>query len=128
MPLLHSRLVFFGESVGYFYVRTEVTQLDQRRIEHRTTIKTSQVTAKAAQKSAQVAAKATAAAVKAIITATKALVAAIAAGGWIAVAVIICLIGLIVASCFGVFFSGEDTGTGQTMQTVVREINEDYEN
>jgi hypothetical protein len=130
VPLLHSRLVFFGESVGYFYVRTEVTQLDQRRIEHRTTIKTSQVTAKAAQKSAQAAAKATAAAVKAIITATKALVAAIAAGGWIAVAVIviICLIGLIVASCFGVFFSGEDTGTGQTMQTVVREINEDYEN
>lgn len=76
------------------------------------------------------AAKATAAAVKAIIAATKALVAAIAAGGWIAVAVIviICLIGLIVGSCFGIFFSGEDTGTGQTMQTVVREINEDYEN
>ncbi|MGN0292797.1 MAG: hypothetical protein ACI4D3_02195, partial [Lachnospiraceae bacterium] len=33
-PLLHSRLVFFGESVGYFYVRTEVTQVDQRRTEH----------------------------------------------------------------------------------------------
>ncbi len=33
-----------------------------------------------------------------------------------------------VGSCFGIFFSGEDTGTGQTMQTVVREINEDYEN
>ena len=54
--------------------------------------------------------------------------------GWIckkailAVIVIICLIGLIVGSCFGIFFSGEDTGTGQTMQTVVREINEDYEN
>ena len=76
------------------------------------------------------AAKVTAAAVKAIIAATKALIAAIAAGGWIAVAVIviICLIGLIVGSCFGIFFSGEDTGSGQTMQTVVREINEDYEN
>lgn len=46
----------------------------------------------------------------------------------VAVIVIICLIGLIVGSCFGIFFSGEDTGTGQTMQTVVREINEDYEN
>ena len=46
----------------------------------------------------------------------------------LAVIVIICLIGLIVGSCFGIFFSGEDTGTGQTMQTVVREINEDYEN
>ena len=46
----------------------------------------------------------------------------------LAVIVIICLIGLILGSCFGIFFSGEDTGTGQTMQTVVREINEDYEN
>lgn len=121
----------------------------------KTAIKTSQATAKAVQKSAQtaakashravqtaraaakatatgikVAAKATASAIKAIIAATKALVAAIAAGGWIAVVVIviICLIGLLVGSCFGIFFSGEDTGTGQTMQTVVREINEDYEN
>ena len=40
---------------------------------------------------------------------------------------VICLIGLIVGSCFGIFFSGEDTGTGQSMQTVVREINEDYQ-
>lgn len=96
----------------------------------RTTIKTSQATAKATAAGSKAAAKATAAAVKAIIAATKALVAAIAAGGWIAVAVIviICLIGLIVGSCFGIFFSGEDTGTGQTMQTVLLEINEDYEN
>ena len=73
--------------------------------------------------------KATIAAVKAIIAATKALIAAIAAGGWVAVVVIvvICLIALIVGSCFGIFFSGEDTGSGQTMQTVVREINEDYQ-
>lgn len=86
--------------------------------------------AKATAAGIKAAAKATAAAVKAIIAATKALIAAIAAGGWVAVViiVIICLIGLIVASCFGIFFSGEDTGTGQTMQTVVREINEDYEN
>ena len=45
----------------------------------------------------------------------------------LAVIVIICLIGLIVGSCFGIFFSGEDTGTGQTMQTVVGEINEDLD-
>lgn len=71
---------------------------------------------------AKVAVKATIAAVKAIIAATKALIAAIAAGGWIAVLVIIviCLIGLIIGSCFGIFFSGEDSGTGQTMQTAVR--------
>ena len=85
--------------------------------------------ARAAVAAAKVAAKATIAAVKAIIAATKALIAAIAAGGWIAVLVIIviCLIGMIIGSCFGIFFSGEDSGTGQTMQTAVQEINDDYQ-
>ena len=120
----------------------------------KTAIKTADHTAKAAQKTAQATAKAakmtahaaraaakTAAAtakaaakgisatIKAIIASVKALVAAIAAGGWVAILaiVIICLIGLIVGSCFGIFFSGEDSGTGQTMPTVVREINQEYE-
>lgn len=120
----------------------------------KTAIKTSQQAAKAAQRTAQATAKAakaaaqaartaakatanavkvtvkaTIAAVKAIIAATKALVAAIAAGGWIAVLVIvvICLIGMLVGSCFGIFMSGEDSGTGLSMPAVVREINEDYE-
>ena len=109
----------------------------------RTTIKTTQAAAKTAQKTAQAtakaaktavqtaraAAKATAAGIKAIIAGTKALIAAIAAGGWIAVVVIIvvCLIGLIVGSCFGIFFSDEDSGTGQTMRQAVQEINADYQ-
>lgn len=105
--------------------------------------KTAQATAKAAQRAAQaakatakavatgvkVAVKATIAAVKAIIAATKALIAAIAAGGWIAVVVIIviCLIALLLGSVFGIFFSGEDSGTGMSMQTVVQEINTEYD-
>ncbi len=85
--------------------------------------------ARAAVAAAKVAAKATIAAVKAIIAATKALIAAIAAGGWIAVLVIviICLIGLLIGSCFVIFFSGEDSGSGYTMQNVVQEINDDYQ-
>lgn len=85
--------------------------------------------ARAAVAAAKVAAKATIAAVKAIIAATKALIAAIAAGGWIAVLVIviICLIGLLIGSCFGIFFSDEDSGSGYTMQNVVQEINDDYQ-
>lgn len=85
--------------------------------------------ARAAVAAAKVAAKATIAAVKAIIAATKALIAAIAAGGWIAVLVIviICLIGLLIGSCFGIFFSGEDSGSGYTVQNVVQEINDDYQ-
>ncbi len=45
---------------------------------------------------------------------------------WIVI-IIICLIGLIVGSCFGIFFSGEDSGTGQTMRQAVQEINADYQ-
>ncbi len=109
----------------------------------RQSAKSAQKTAKASQRAAQTtraaakatvttlkaAAKATVAAVKAIITGTKALVAAIAAGGWVAIVVIvvICFIALIVGSCFGLFFSGEDSGTGQTIQTAVQEINSEYQ-
>lgn len=87
------------------------------------------VTARAAIAAVKAAVKATAAAVKAIIAGTKALIAAIAAGGWVAVVVIlvICLIGMLVGSVFGIFFSGEDSGNGMTMQTVVREINTEYD-
>ena len=83
----------------------------------------------AAYKTAVVVAKAIVSAVKAIIAAAKELVAAIAAGGGVAViiVVVICLIGLIVGSVFGIFFSSEDTGSEMTMQQVVREINEDYQ-
>ena len=86
-------------------------------------------TAKTAATTAKAAAKGVSATVKAMIASVKALVAAIAAGGWVAIlaVVIICLIGLIVGSCFGIFFSGEDNGTGQIMPAVVREINQEYE-
>ena len=102
----------------------------------RATVKASQRAVQAARAAARAAvvtakaiAKAVAAAVKAIIAGTKALIAAIAAGGWIAVLVIIviCLIGMIIDSVFGIFFSGEDSGTGMSMQTVVQEINTEYD-
>lgn len=85
--------------------------------------------AKAAAEAAKAAAKAVAATVKAIIAGVKSLVAAIAAGGWVAVVIIIVimLIALIVGSCFGIFFASEDTGSPMTMQGVVHEINMDYQ-
>ena len=143
-----------AKSTGKAAVKTTQKTIKTAEQTVRTTVKTTQATAKTAQKTAQATAKAaktaaqtaraaakataagikaavkaTAAAVKAIIAGTKALIAAIAAGGWIAVVVIIiiCLIGLIVGSCFGIFFSGEDSGTGQTMRQAVQEINADYQ-
>lgn len=67
-------------------------------------------------------------AVKGIIAGTKALSAAIAAGGWVSVlvVVVVCLIGLFVGSCYGIFFSSEDTGSSQSMREVVKEINDEY--
>ena len=66
--------------------------------------------------------------VKAAIAGAKALVSTIAAGGWVAIIaiVMICLIGMIVSSSFGIFFSSEDTGGTQTMQDVVQDINDEY--
>lgn len=82
--------------------------------------------ARATVAAVKIAAKAAVAAVKAIIAGVKALVAAIAAGGWVAVVIIIiiCLVALLIA-CFGIFFSGEDTGTGKELDMLIERIYED---
>jgi len=110
----------------------------------KTAQKTAQAAAKATQKAAQaarsaakaaatgakVAVKATVTAVKAAIAAVKGLTSVIAAGGWVAVVVIllICIIAMLLGSVFGIFFSGEDTGSGQTIQDAITEIQADYQN
>lgn len=108
------------------------------------TAKTAKVTVKAGQRAVQaakaaatkvavrfakVAAKAIVAAVKAAAAAVKGIVAAIAAGGWIAVVVIllICMIGLVVGSVFGIFAPNPDKENGITIVQTVREANEEYE-
>lgn len=87
-------------------------------------------TAKAAAESAKVTVKAIVTATKAVIAGIKALAAAIAAGGWIAVLIIliVCLLALILSSVFGIFFAGEDKSTGMSIQTVIQEIDTEYEN
>ena len=109
--------------------------------------KTAQQTAKAAAKASQKAAQAartaaraavtgikaaarvTVAAVKATIAAVKGLVAVIAAGGWVAVVIIllICLIALIVGSCFGLFFGSDSTGTGTSVTQAVTTLNGEFQ-
>lgn len=93
----------------------------------RTTAEAAKATAKAVVVAAKAVAKAAVAAAKAIAEAFTALVEAIAAGGWVAVLiiVIICVIGLVVGCCFGIFFASEDTGS-RPMNEVVMEINEEY--
>ena len=107
------------------------------------TVKAAKVTVKAAQRAAQaakaaakatvkfvkVAAKAIIAAVKATVAAIKGIATAIAAGGWIVVVVIllICMIGLVVGSVFGIFAPSPDNENNITIVQTVREANAEYE-
>ena len=110
---------------------TEVTVKSGKMAERaaKASMVATQKAAKKAQQAARTTAKAVTNTVKAILAALKSLVVAISAGGSVAMIaiVIICLVGLLVASCFGIFFSGEDAGTGMSMPSAVREINEEYE-
>ena len=85
-----------------------------------------------ARKTAQgirIATKATISAIKAIIAGTKALITALIAGGWVAIIIIvvICLVGLLVNSIFGIFFSNQKTSANAvTMNEVVAECNQEF--
>jgi hypothetical protein len=95
----------------------------------RTAERTARATSKAASQAAKATVKGIAAMVKATIVTVKGLTAVVAAGGWVAVLVIviICMIGLIVGSIFGVFFANEPTShTEQTASSVMAEIDAEY--
>lgn len=73
--------------------------------------------------------KATVSAIKGIIVGVKSLIGMLAAGGAVAgiAIVIICLVGLLVTSIFGIFFSSEKTtANGITMKEVVSECNKEF--
>ena len=65
--------------------------------------------------------------IKAIIKSTKALIDLLIAGGWIAVIIIIvvCIIGALCSSIFGIFFTNEASDNGITMSDVIMEINKE---
>lgn len=67
--------------------------------------------------------------IKGAIKAVQSLVSAIIAGGWIAVIVIIvlCLVGAVAASFYGIFFSTEISESGMNISTAIQEINADYD-
>lgn len=74
------------------------------------------------------AAEATKEVLRAIVASMRSMVAALTAGSGVTcmVIVVVCLIGMMAGSCFGIFFSGEDSGTGMTMRDAAREINQEY--
>ena len=87
-----------------------------------------QQTTKMAETAVQKTAQAAGCALRSIIAAAQSLLAAIAAGGStvVAMVLVICLIGLLIVSPFGIFFSGEDSGTGHTMPDAVSMMNSEF--
>ena len=92
-------------------------------------VQAARATAKAAATTAKAAAKATVAALKAAIAAMQELAAAIAAGGWVAIVIVlvICMVGLLIASPFGIFFSdGNNDPDAVPPSAAVAQINREY--
>lgn len=91
------------------------------------TVKAARATAKAGAAAAKEAAKASVAAIKAAIAAAQELIAALAAGGWavVAVVLVLCMVGLLIASPFGLFFSNAE-GNGSGIPQAVAQINGEF--
>ncbi len=84
--------------------------------------------AKAAETAVQKTTQAAGRALRSILAAAQSLLAAmrLAAAPWYLMVLVICLIGLLIASPFGIFFSGEDSGTGYTMPEAVSVLNSEF--
>lgn len=79
----------------------------------------------------KVAIKTTISTIKLAIAGTKALISALIAGGWIVlvIVVVICMIGLLCSSIFGIFLSGSKTSSNSiTMTDVIAECNQEFSN
>ena len=122
----------------------KTTQRTAKTVQH--TVKTAQISAQAAVKATQraiqaaratakavaitakVAAKVTVAAIKAAIAAIQALIAAIGAGGWVVLVIVllICIVGLLIASPYGIFFSDSGSPDAVSPPEAIAQINREY--
>lgn len=83
---------------------------------------------KAAETATQKTAQAAGRALRSILAAARSLIAVLMTGGStvVSLVLVICLIGLLIVSPFGIFFSGEDSGTGYTMPEAVSVLNGEF--
>ena len=93
------------------------------------TKQTAQATARVTIKTVKVAAKVVVEAGKAVVAGAKSIGAAIATGGVpaIVIVIIICLIGAIGGTCFGIFLANDETtGTNKTMSQAISELTSEH--
>ena len=88
-------------------------------------LKAVRATAKTGMVVTREAVKTSTAAIKTAITAAQDLTAAITAGGWavIVVVLVICMVGLLISSPYGIFFSNSDSTDTITPTTLIAQIN-----
>ena len=92
-------------------------------------VQAARMAARGTAASIKMAAKAIVVTVKATMAVAKGLIALIAAGGWIAVTIIlvICLAGFMLSSVYGVFYSNESTSQNTPiMAEVISKLNEEF--
>ena len=67
--------------------------------------------------------------IKGAIKAAESLVSAIIAGGWVSVVIIIliCLVGALCSSFYGIFFSSETSQSGMNITSVIQQINNEFD-
>ena len=120
---------------AYKKIKTAKSTAKKAEKTSKTTVKTARKTAQAAKatartavEAAKVAAKAIAATVKAAGEAIEGIVASFGAGSVsvIIIVVIVGIVGVIVGSEYGIFFSGQSNGSNNKMFRVIREINDYY--
>lgn len=93
------------------------------------TVQRAKQAAQAAGSAAKKTADAVMAGLKALWAATHTLVLAIAAGGTVAVlvVVIVCMIALVIGSGFGIFFAAEPAGDGMSLADAITQLNGEYQ-
>lgn len=123
-----------AEAAAKAAVRTAEASAKTAKKTAEASARTAQKTAAAAREAAVAAYNAAVAAGKAVAAAAKAVVnwmhelaEAIASGGWVAVLMIVLVMiaALIACSCFGIFFSSEDTG-GPRVCDIVRTLDKEF--
>lgn len=146
-PIKHKTLKTSQKNNGKFIKTASSTGIKSIKTSENITIQTekkAKATAKVAKKTAQrikaaaeASVKATKATIKAVIRAVKMMIAAmkslitfLIAGGWIVVMIIIviCMIGFLVSSVFGIFFSNEYESNSKNMSQVISELNTEFMN
>ena len=90
-------------------------------------VKAARATAKTGATTAREAAKTSVSAIKGAIAAAQELIASLAAGGWavVAVVLVLCMVGLLIASPFGLFFAGAE-GTGSGIPQAIAQLNGEF--